>query len=44
MEGAPKDVKKNILASIAKIELGTTSKARALTGHEQDSNTRYTLR
>ena len=36
MEGAPKMLRKTF-SSIAKIELGTTSKARALTGHEQDS-------
>ena len=36
MDGAPKMLRKTF-SSIAKIELGTTSKARALTGHEQDS-------
>ena len=36
MEGAPKMLRKTF-SSIAKIELGTTSKARALTGHEQDA-------
>ena len=35
MDGAPKMLRKTF-SSIAKIELGTTSKARALTGHEQD--------
>ena len=36
MEGAPKMLRKTF-SSIAKIELGTTSKARALTGHDQDA-------
>ena len=36
IKGAPKMLRKTF-SSIAKIELGTTSKARALTGHEQDS-------
>ena len=36
MTGAPKMLRKSF-SSIAKIELGTTSKARALTGHEQDA-------
>ena len=36
MEGAPKMLRKTF-SSIAKLELGTTSKARALTGHEQDA-------
>ena len=34
--GAPKMLRKTF-SSIAKLELGTTSKARALTGHQQDS-------
>ncbi len=36
MTGAPKMLRKTF-SSIAKIELGTTSKARALTGHSQDA-------
>lgn len=36
IQGAPKMLRKTF-SSIAKIELGTTSKARALTGHEQDA-------
>ena len=36
MTGAPKMLRKTF-SSMAKIELGTTSKARALTGHEQDA-------
>ena len=36
MTGAPKMLRKTF-SSIAKLELGTTSKARALTGHEQDA-------
>ncbi len=36
MTGAPKMLRKTF-SSIAKLELGTTSKARALTGHSQDA-------
>ena len=36
LEGAPKMLRKTF-SSIAKLELGTSSKARALTGHEQDA-------
>ena len=43
MEGAPKMLRKTF-SSIAKIELGTTSKARALNWHEQDATLRYSLR
>ena len=36
LKGAPKMLRKTF-SSIAKLELGTSSKARALTGHEQDA-------
>ena len=36
IEGAPKMLRKTF-SSIAKLTLGTTGKARVLTGHEQDS-------